>query len=371
MSVRSVIALLLSLIPTSSLVMAQESTSSPTAAEMRAVTEKAVAYLRSHQDPDGSWSKRLGGPGVTALVTAALIRSGYGDDPMVAKALKYLEGSVKEDGGIYDRQLANYTTCVALMAFKEANTNGKYDGIIKRAGEFLKGLQFDEKKGVQSSQVEYGGAGYDGRSRPDLSNTQFFVQALQSAGVPKDDPAFKRALVFISRCQNLPGEHNELEYAKKTTPEDRGGFIYTPVGGGKSNAGTTSEGGLRSAGIMTYAGLLSFLYAGVDRQDPRVLAAVDWIKRHYTLDENPGQGQVGLYYYYHTMGKALAALEEGDTLTDSKGAKHNWKRDLFEAIKKRQTSEGSWSNVSDRFYEGDGNLCAAYCLLALSYCRSR
>ena len=42
---------------------------------------------------------------------------------------------------------------------------------------------------------------------------------------------------------------------------------------------------------MTYAGLKSFLYAGVGKDDPRVKAAIGWVRRHYTLSENPGQGQ--------------------------------------------------------------------------------
>ena len=40
---------------------------------------------------------------------------------------------------------------------------------------------------------------------------------------------------------------------------------------------------------MTYAGLKSFLYAGVSKDDPRVKAAVEWVRKHYTVTENPGQ----------------------------------------------------------------------------------
>jgi squalene-hopene/tetraprenyl-beta-curcumene cyclase len=345
-------------------VFAAEPGATPTAAEMKPVIDKAVEYLRTHQDEDGSFSKKLGGPGVTGLVIASLLRNGYGpDDPMVAKGLAYLEKSAKDDGGIYDRGLANYTTCVALLAFTEANKNGRYDKVIANATKFLKSLQHDESHNFDPTKPEYGGAGYDGRSRPDLSNTQFFIDALHSAGVPKDDPAMQRALVFLSRCQNLPGEHNQLEFAKKATEEDKGGFVYNPLG--KADG----QGGLRSTAVMTYAGLKSFLYAGVDKRDPRVKAAIAWIRKHYSLDENPGQGQSGLFYYYHTFGKAMQALNEGDTFEDDKGQKHNWKRDLFEALKSRQNKEGTWSNTNDRFYEGDGNLCASYALLALSYCR--
>ena len=71
--------------------------------------------------------------------------------------------------------------------------------------------------------------------------------------------------------------------------------------------GATPDGGLRSYGSMTYAGLKSMIYCGAGPEDPRVKAATKWIKDHYTLAENPGMGQQGLYYYYQTMSKALAA----------------------------------------------------------------
>ena len=49
----------------------------------------------------------------------------------------------------------------------------------------------------------YGGVGYDGRSRPDLSNTAYFLDALEATGVPKDDPAVQPALTFLQPHQGL------------------------------------------------------------------------------------------------------------------------------------------------------------------------
>src|SRR5262249_46064670 len=161
----------------------------------------------------------------------------------------------------------------------------------------------------------------------DLSNTQYFVEALLAAGVPKDDPAVQRALKFVSRCQNLPGEHNDQPFAAKATADDKGGLTYRPDTS-EDNPQRTVAGGLRSSGVMTYAGLKSFLYAGVTKEDRRVRAAVGWIRAHYTLEENPGQGHAGLYYYYHTFGKAMDALGD-DYLTDAAGNRHAWRRDLF------------------------------------------
>ena len=98
--------------------VAKLSAADPDAKDAKAVVDKAADYLRKHQAEDGSWSSKTTGPGVTAVIVAALLRHGYStDDPMVAKAIAYLEKNVKKDGGIYDKALANYTTSVALMAF--------------------------------------------------------------------------------------------------------------------------------------------------------------------------------------------------------------------------------------------------------------
>ncbi|MBL8799023.1 MAG: terpene cyclase/mutase family protein, partial [Planctomycetia bacterium] len=293
--------------------------------EIKAVVDKAVDFYKKRQGDDGSFSPKFGGPGITALVVASMLKQGVSiDDPVVAKALDYLEKNVQKDGGIYQKKLANYTTSVALIALTEANTKGKYDAVIKNAAKFLKTLQFDESL-VEDKDVKFGGAGYDKNDRPDLSNTQYFVEALLAAGVPKNDKSIQNALKFISRCQNLPGETNDQPWAAKTTADDKGGLVYNPIASDKT---TTPEGGMRSAGVMTYAGLKSFLYAGVNKDDKRVQAAVDWIRRHYSVDQNPGQGTSGLYYYYHTFGKAMSALGE-DNFADDKGAKHDWRRDLF------------------------------------------
>lgn len=330
--------------------------------QMKEVLERAADYLKSHQEANGSFSPKVAGPGVTAVVVAGMLRCGFRvDDPVVRRGLAYLANSVKKDGGIYDKGLANYTTSVAVMALQEANKDGKYDTIIKNATVYLKKLQYD----VEESDVKFGGVGYDGKSRPDLSNTQYYIDALIAAGVPKDDPALQRALKFVSRCQNLPGETNDQPFAKKTTADDKGGLVYVPDSDDKRHK--TPEGGLRSLGAMTYGGLKSFLYAGVKKDDPRVKGAVDWIRRHYTLDENPGMGQAGLFYYYHTFGKAMAALGE-DRFEDAKGTKHDWRRELFETLKKRQRDDGSFINEDDKaFGEKDPNLATAFALLALSY----
>lgn len=348
-------------------VLAADGGASPEPKELQAVLDKAANFLRKQQNEDGSFAPKIAGPGVSALVAAALLRSGHGtDEPLVARTLGYLETMVHKDGGIYDKRLANYTTSVALMAFAEANKNGKYDAILKNGARYLKSLQFDDST-VEEKDPKFGGVGYDGKQRPDLSNTQYFLDALMAAGVSKDDPAVQRALKFVGRCQNLAGEFNDQPFAAKASEDDKGGFVYNPNDPEKSPF-KTEAGGLRSTAGMTYAGLKSFLHAGVSRDDPRLKAALSYIRRHYTLDQNPGMGQAGLYYYYHTFAKAMSALGE-DTFVDAAGNKHDWRKELFAALKKRQREDGSWVNEKDRFGENNPDLATAFAVLTLSYCR--
>ena len=289
------------------------------------------------------------------------------DDPLVAKGLKYLEGFVQPNGGIYDpkSRIQNYETCLGVVCFSEANVKGRYDVILKNADKYLKGLQSDEKDGRKPSDVEYGGVGYGGAGRPDLSNTHFLMEALEAAGNGPDDEAVKRALIFVSRCQNLETEYNTTAFAAK---DPDGGFYYTPAGGGSSPAGKTANGGLRSYGSMTYAGLKSMIFAGLKADDPRVKAAIDWAQKHYTLAENPGLGEAGLYYYYHLFAKALDAAGQ-ETITDSDGKAHHWRAELAAELARRQQPDGSWINKDSRWMEGDPNLVTGYALLTLSYCR--
>ncbi len=330
--------------------------------------DKAINYLRTKgQAEDGSYAG-YAGPGVTAVVTAGILRNGRSpDDPVAAKSLEYLKGFVQADGGIYQPGTfyRNYETSISLVCFVEANRDGRYDELIANADKYLRGIQWGSDEEHDLTNPAYGGAGYGKHKRPDLSNTSFLIDALRAAGAGPDDPAIKKALVFVSRCQNLESEYNTTPFAGKN-PD--GGFYYTPAAGGASQAGETPSGGLRSYGSMTYAGLKSMIYAGVGPDDPRVKAAIDWLGKHYQLQDNPGMGQAGLYYYYQVFAKALDAMGI-DQFEDAEGVKHNWRQDLLQALVERQRLDGSWVNEQTRWLEGEPSLVTGYALLALSYCR--
>jgi squalene-hopene/tetraprenyl-beta-curcumene cyclase len=334
---------------------------------LQKTTDRAIQFLASQQAQDGSLSPEVG-IGPTALAMLGFLRCGRtADDPHVAKGLAYLDDFTQESGGIHKpcTFIANYETCVVMACFKEANRKGRYDGIIKSAEKFIRLGQWDESKGKDKSDLNYGGEGYGPKSRPDLSNTAYMIDALQSCGAGPDDEALKKALVFVSRCQNLESQHNAMPFAAKIND---GGFYYTCVLGRQDEERQTPEGGLRSYGSMTYSGLKSMVYAGLTKDDPRVKAAFQWISKNYDVKSNPGMGDAGLFYYYHTFAKALDALGIAE-IEDTQGVKHDWRCELVEELAGRQQPNGSWVNKNTRWQEGDPNLATAFALLSLSYCR--
>ncbi len=335
-------------------------------AAVKAAITKASAFLVGCQDNDGSFKADLGA-GVSALAVTALLRSGTpADADVVQKGLDYLRSFRQPDGGFYTpgSPVANYETSLVLLALVAANADGQLQEEIAGAIRFVKKIQWDGGEGKEEHDPAFGGAGYGKKSRPDLSNTAFMIEALRTAGESENDPAIQRALVFVSRAQNLPGPHNPLPFPEKN-PD--GGFYYTPASGGESQAGTTPDGGLRSYASMTYAGLKSMIFAGLTKDDPRVKAATEWLAKHYSFEENPGMGQSGLFYFYHTASKALAVL--GDkTFTDADGRKHDWRDELTTAIISRQKEDGSWANPNERWLEGEPVLVTSYALLALANC---
>ncbi len=349
---------------------AQSTAETATAASREQAVAKGVDYLRTKgQAEDGSFSGQTGSA-VTALCVSAILenRPKAISDPAIVKGLEFLEKNIRDDGGIYavGSKHRNYETCVAVQAFKLANANGRYDQTLKAADRFLRGLQWDEGEGIESSDLAYGGAGYGSHNRPDLSNTAFMIEALRELGAGEEDEAIQKALTFVSRTQNLESAKNDTPFAALVND---GGFYYTPAAGGQSQANQTANGGLRSYGSMTYAGLKSMIYAGVDADDPRVKAAMNFISANYSLEDNPGMGAAGLYYYYHTFAKALDAAGVA-TVTDPSGNEHDWSAELTSTLAKHQQADGSWLNSENsRWMESDANLVTAYALLSLSHCK--
>jgi squalene-hopene/tetraprenyl-beta-curcumene cyclase len=349
----------------------------PAPKEWDRVVDKAVAYLKEHQGTDGAWSEDKS-PGVTGIAMTGMLECGKitAKDPTGERGLKYIESLInRKEGHIAGKdpkvQLKNYVTCINVMALQAADRDS-YKQVVSDAVKFLKNLQWDEGEGKDPKDDFYGGAGYDSKSRPDLSNTQFFLDSLIAAGVPKDDPALKKALIFVKRCQNYKGEGSDQPWQSKI---DDGSFIYSPAAGGqtKTQDQASADGGLPGYGSMTYAGIKSMIYCGVSKDDKRVTLAYEWIKKNYSVEKNPGMPDMrakwGLFYYYHTMAKTLDLMGV-DEITDGAGKKHDWRAEITAALAKLQKPDGSWVN-DQHWMEADPNLITGYALMALSHCKPK
>ncbi len=343
------------------------------------VMAKGLLFLAGTQAEDGGWPGFGAGsdPAITALIAKAFMQDpAHGPrHPIVRRAVRFVLKHQQPDGGIYNPQVgyANYTSSIALMMLSVL-ADPDLEREKARVVEYLKGNQWTESKEdpegrpIDTGHSWYGGAGYgDGAKRPDLSNTQMMLEALHDSGLPPSDPVYRRAIKFVQRCQML-SQSNDQPFARGA--ED-GGFIYSPANDGESKAGQVVVQGRslpRSYGSMTYAGFKSLLYAGVERNDPRVRAAWDWIRRHYTLESNPNmvgqQSKEGLYYYYHVFARALQAWGE-PWVVDPDGNRHDWRFDLVRQLQVTQRPDGSWINTAARWEENNPYLVTAYALLAL------
>ncbi len=359
----------------------------------KVVINRAIGYLRTQQDLEsGGWSIAEGRPsfpGITAMVINGMLMEASIDeyDETVARALDYLLAMKQDDGGIYDRILPNYNTALTLSAFSKV-TRPEAVAAIGPAQKFLESLQWgnpasvDANGGVVGEANEfYGGAGYGQHGRPDNSNLQLMLEGLYDSGMDCNSAAFQRAVTFLRRTQMLESV-NGMEYAEGSK---QGGFIYATaenkdsLGIGESKAGmieeTLDDGAvvsrLRCYGSMTYAGFKSYLYAQLDRDSVEVRAAYDWIRKNYTLDENPGVGMQGYYYYLHTFARALDTWGSSTIVTlnadGTEGETHDWANDLIDKLEGLQREDGSFANDADRWMEGDPVLVTAYVLNALEY----
>jgi squalene-hopene/tetraprenyl-beta-curcumene cyclase len=188
------------------------------ATAIRGAIAKATAFLEKQQSPDGSFSAEVG-PAVTALAVNALARSGSPvDAPAVQKGLAYLLTFKQPDGGIYapESPVSNYETAITMVALAACNKDGRYDKEIKGCEAYVKGLQWDDGEGKGKADPAYGGAGYGKKGRPDLSNTQFMIEALRTIGTSENDPAIQKALVFVSRTQNWSAPRTRRRSPRRT-----------------------------------------------------------------------------------------------------------------------------------------------------------
>lgn len=344
--------------------------------EARASIVKGLAWLAANQTPEGYWSDEKF-PAMTALplwAFAGAQAAAY--TAQVDKAVMFILSKAQPDGGIYvpDPQrggagLGNYNTSICMMGL---HATGRKDVIraIQKAREYTAATQ------LIGTDEHAGGFGYDrgGRRHTDLTNTGMALDAmrrtqsvedLRPSGEKRADLNWDAALKYVENMQQKDGA-------------DKGGFLYTKsfAPGGNPNAGGAPRGGqgggdrarpqLRSYGSITYVGLLSMMHTRLTRSDPRVTSALDYCTKHWTLDENPGQGGQGIYFYYNILTRALSAANV-EAIPQAAGGTLAWREALIRKVISLQRPDGSWINENNRWWENDPVLVTAYSLLALEF----
>ena len=345
------------------------------ATNLQASVVRGVSFLLSKQAADGHWSDPQM-PALTALPLWALTGcagataggSAAGatvDVARVNEAMKKAAGFVlatqRPDGGFYVPKpgrggsgLGNYNTSVCLSALFDSGLAPK--AALLRAREYIASSQ------LVGDDTLAGGFGYDKVSRrryADLSNTSYAMSAMAKTasleefrtGGKRVDIDWEQALAFVERLM------------EKNGPE-AGGAAYnerTPQAGTATNAQGKVH--LRTYGSMTYAAVLSMCSARLDRGDPRVRQSLDYLTRFWSVDENPGMGSQGLYYFYDIMARALTAAGV------RKVGEHDWRRELSAKVRSLQRPDGSWANDNNRFWEADPVLCTSFALIVLNLCR--
>jgi squalene-hopene/tetraprenyl-beta-curcumene cyclase len=344
--------------------------------EVRRSVDRGLVWLQVNQNSNGWWSTP-DQPAVTALALTALKgdpngRYATNDPAWIAKGYDFLLSCVQPDGGIHRTNLVTYNTSISMIALLAAN-RAEYEPTILKARKLLVGLQRDFGEKGRTDDVFDGGVGYGSKyEHSDMGNTLAALEALSySKHLIEDknladagDLNWGAAVQFLQHCQNLTA-YNRQPWASDD-PKNKGGFVYYPghsMAGSETNA-ATGRVALRSYGSISYGGLLSYIYASLQRDDPRVTAVFDWLRRNYTLEENPGLGPQGLFYYFHTMTKALTAYGVNE-LELSNGQKLDWRKEVAMRLINLQQRDGSWSNENGRWWEKDPALVTSYAVLSL------
>ncbi|MCK6571845.1 terpene cyclase/mutase family protein [Myxococcota bacterium] len=323
-----------------------------TVADARSAVDRGLHFLRSKQAENGSYGNHVGLTSMALLAFAGSHRAYRdADGPFVRRATEWLLAQQRADGAITGDATPAYNTALAIMALHDLDP-AKYKTQIEAGQKFLANDQSDEDKKYTPADKYYGGIGYGGDERPDLSNLGFALEALKKTGYDPKSDVWKKAETFLTRCQNR-SESNDQPWSGND-----GGFVYEP--------GDSKAGGTKSYGGMTFAGLKSLIFANVKKDDPRVKAAWGWIQKNYDFTQHPGLGTTTYYYYLHTAASALEAMGE-PYIPDEKGQKRNWAQDMTGRIVSLQKADGSWLNENGKYWEDNPVLVTSRAVVALSH----
>jgi len=352
----------------------------------------AADWIVSQQDESGAWKagpadKAAPSPAYTGLMVTALagapssLKARY--KGAVDKGVGYLISKINADGSVGEGPtgtfVKTYATGIALMAFASVERTDKVANAIRGAQAYMKQNQLKEGK-------DLGGMGYGDESAggkkatiANLSTTGFASEGMHQSGLPQDDAFWQLVVKYVRKCQNNSETNNDPEFvaelkSKGLVVGNDGSLYYSTVADpAAQKVGTrkvADKESIAGYGSMTYDGIKTYLYAGLKKDAPEVKAAVDWVRKNYSVEVHPGfpfdaaqrQHLRGLYHYYLVMSRALDALGENPFETFD-GKKHDWAREIAEQLVKSVKESKMWKNENPAWFEGDPLLTTSYVLV--------
>jgi hypothetical protein len=337
LSVRVWLAIALAVVGSSATVRGDVSS-----AEVERSIRRGVEYLKSKQQPDGTWPGEIG---VTALVALALTTAGESvESPAIVAAHSAL---------IRAPEPLNHETYTLGLKLMALSTNPvKYGRAMEGYAQRLLQSQIPATPGRSHSGAwsyqRSGGAG-------DNSNSQYAVLGLfatSESGIKVPASVWRRTQHYWESAQARDGS-----------------FSYVS---GMQGAGT---------GSMTCAGISSLLMTGLKHHDslevlvgnhvehcgdnstdPSIRRGLDWLAVHFDVRSNINAGMQWKFYY-------LYGLERVGRLSGLRYfGQHDWYREGAEELVRLQDPiRGYWRGMG---MEADPIICTSFALLFLAKGRS-
>jgi squalene cyclase len=276
----------------------------------RKATAKALEWLASRQNSDGSWSEGRypHNTAVTAFALLAFLSQGhlpnqglYG--PEVAKGCRFLLASARSDGYLIGTRGGNmYCHAMATLALAELwGMTGDKDikPVLTKAVNLIVGCQSYD-----------GGWRYEPRpTGSDISVTIMQVMALRAAknsGLHVKDETMRRAIAYIKRCYNRRS----------------GGFSYQP--------------GSPPGFARTAAGVCVLQLTG-EYKAAEIPQAIAYMKQHF---HDPYHFWYGHYYASHAMHQVGGKEWE------------EWYNRVCDLLLPMQGGDGGWTGARTRHEVG-------------------
>jgi len=310
----------------------------PLAPETDAAVVRALAYLKSAQKSDGSWES--GGFGratsVTSLAVLAFMAAGHvpGEpgpyQSTIEAGIRYVLDHQRPNGLLVSNTSHGPMYCHGISTLMLAEVVGMNSDpeLITRCREALgKAVKLILlAQNLPKNPDNAGGWRYQPTSRDsDLSVSGWQVMALRaarSAGCEVPAQNIDRALDYLKRCSNSDG----------------GGFGYQP-GGGPNNP-------------RTGTGILALEICG-EHGSPEALAGAEFLLAH------PPRWN-GSYFFYEVYYCSQAMFQMGDKYFLAYYPK------LVSILLEHQERDGSWLSADGNDRSGGRNYCTAMAVLALA-----